>query len=313
MFNAISILRRAFILRKLGAPRLIITFGINPILWGIIARFLLRAQQLSSLRGYIVIRRLMYERHKSPLAKLKDRIVVFFERCALRLSQRVIVLNGYHRRLLIERHRLNAENQSRLLVVPNNTPTLPSFPSRKPQSRTISEPYSLLYIGELVRRKGILTLLNACELLKTENFPFHLDVVGYGAFDHVAEEFCRGHSLVDKVTFHGWQEKPLHFMKDADLLVVPSHIDTFPNVVLEALVVGLPVIGSDIPGILDELVFPELLFRPDDPASLVERVGEIFNKKGAYKKALELCAERRDSLDFDWIAAFELVIADCVR
>lgn len=57
------------------------------------------------------------------------------------------------------------------------------------------------------------------------------------------------YGLQENVCFLGLQSNVLSFLKHADILLFPSEWEGLPGVVLEALSVGLPVVGSDLPGI----------------------------------------------------------------
>jgi glycosyltransferase involved in cell wall biosynthesis len=89
---------------------------------------------------------------------------------------------------------------------------------------------------------------------------------------------------------------------------VPSLFDSYPNTVLEALHVGIPVIGSRVGGIPDQLVHDELLFPPMDAEAIASRIERCVREPGYYARLRELCAERRESFLFDWPGAWEETI-----
>jgi len=102
-----------------------------------------------------------------------------------------------------------------------------------------------------------------------------------------------------KIVHAGFVENINSLLVKQDLLIVPSREDQFPNVILEALSVDLPVIGSDVDGINYILKYSELLFCPDSPESLSKAIYKMC-KGNNYLKALDLCRKRRKDLTFEW-------------
>jgi glycosyltransferase involved in cell wall biosynthesis len=84
------------------------------------------------------------------------------------------------------------------------------------------------------------------------------------------------------VTFEGYQENPYPFMAQADLLVSSSRWEGLPNVVLEALACGTPVVAFDCPGGTREIIRDEengWLVPSEDWASLGEKIAELMIEK----------------------------------
>ncbi len=116
-----------------------------------------------------------------------------------------------------------------------------------------------LTISNLNISKGILTLLDACSLLKDCDADFHLHVVGAETVEISATRFseeieCRG--LQEKVTYHGRQygEDKEQRLAEASVLVHPTLNDCFPLVLLEAMQHQLPIIATPVGAIPDMVV-----------------------------------------------------------
>jgi glycosyltransferase involved in cell wall biosynthesis len=106
-------------------------------------------------------------------------------------------------------------------------------------------PVRLLYVGRIVRTKGVRDAIRAMSLLR--DLPVMLDVVGDG-FDRAAcEALARDLGVSENVIFHGWKsrQRVAEFYRLADVFVFPSYCEPGGNVAFEAMGFGLPLVVND--------------------------------------------------------------------
>lgn len=103
-----------------------------------------------------------------------------------------------------------------------------------------------LYLGRIMKEKGIDELFSAIRRLHSEGERFFLDLVGFyeDAYKQQVEEL----EAMGVCKYHGFQNDPRPFYEKADCLVLPSYHEGMSNVLLEAAATGRPLITSDIPG-----------------------------------------------------------------
>lgn len=133
----------------------------------------------------------------------------------------------------------------------------------------------LISIGSLIPRKGLDQALLALAHLN-DNSNITLDILGQGPEEKRLRELVTAHTLHDRVRFLGQVQADdvLPYLFAADALILCSHSEGRPNVVLEAMAAGLPVVATDIEGVR-ELVQPGvtgLLFEPGDHEALARQV-----------------------------------------
>ncbi|MBK8495674.1 MAG: glycosyltransferase [Chitinophagaceae bacterium] len=111
----------------------------------------------------------------------------------------------------------------------------------------------MLCIGRLVKDKGIVELVYVFTQLQQHNNNLHLILVGeYEAgLDPLPERTLQEIKTNPFITHINWSNRVEYFMHIADLFVFPSHREGFPNVLLQAGAMGLPVICSHITGNID--------------------------------------------------------------
>ena len=165
---------------------------------------------------------------------------------------------------------------------------------------------SIVFVGTLGTRKGLRYLLEALAILKGRGLePPRLEVLGSGDALPEHRAFLESRGLADRVEFRGRVPDPFPYLAAADLMVVPSIFDSYPDTVLEALHAGLPVIASAVGGIPDMLGSPELLFPPQDAAEIADRIEACVRDDARYRSLRALCAERLRLFHFDWYEAWE--------
>ncbi len=160
---------------------------------------------------------------------------------------------------------------------------------------TDSEELRILFVGNLIPRKGLHHLLQALSSL--EEHPFRLDVVGREDADRGYAASIRKEvgklGLSDRIHFHGALAGAVleERFRTAQLLVVPSSYEGFGIVYLEAMGFGLPVIAC-ASGASDEIVRHEstgYLVPPADSWSLARRI-ESFAEDRALLARMSVAA-----------------------
>jgi glycosyltransferase involved in cell wall biosynthesis len=164
----------------------------------------------------------------------------------------------------------------------------------------------LVTAGILNRGKNIETLIKS--LSKIEMGSLYALIVGDGSreADFRDRDFLQGLAKklgVDRqVIFTGWFEKEevWKIYLASDLFVLPSLSEGMPNAMLEALGLGLPCIGSDVPGIKDLLQYDDLLFHPLDEKALALKIRQALLDSQFFGRIKTLCEERKKVFEFDW-------------
>lgn len=146
-----------------------------------------------------------------------------------------------------------------------------------------------LSVGRLVNTKGFATLLNALKILKDKNLDFSWTIVGEGPEESSLKNQCRQLDLNNYVNFKG----PLDHGKVKELYIthnvfaLPIQIgedgdsDGLPNVLLEAMVHGVPVVSTSCAAVTEAITDGEtgLLIASHDSEALSEALLKLANDK----------------------------------
>ncbi len=110
---------------------------------------------------------------------------------------------------------------------------------------------NVVAIGNLSARKGFDNLLKVFSRLKNENILLH--ILGDGRDKEILHQMKEFLGLKN-VIFHGRQENPYEFLKFADLFILSSRYEGFPNVLLEAGACGTYALANNCPGGITEII-----------------------------------------------------------
>ena len=110
-----------------------------------------------------------------------------------------------------------------------------------------------LVVSRLAPEKRIDLVIRAFAILKREYLDATLTILGEGRCRQELEVLAFREADDNSISFAGYQPDPIRWMSRSNLLVMASEFEGLPNVVLEALSVGLPVVAIACPGGLADI------------------------------------------------------------
>jgi glycosyltransferase involved in cell wall biosynthesis len=135
----------------------------------------------------------------------------------------------------------------------------------------------LVAVGRLAAVKGFDVLLAALSAVRRHLPQASLTILGQGPLLADLTQQGQRLGLTDAVRFLGFQQNPWPYFKHADIFVLSSRYEGLPNVLLEALALGTPIVATDCPGAIREIqaLYPEIsLAPPEDPEGLAKAILE---------------------------------------
>ena len=158
----------------------------------------------------------------------------------------------------------------------------------------------VVFLGRVVRAKGVETLVAAAALLRTPGVQVLL--VGDGPDRARVQAAARRLGLSGRLHVTGFvaHDRVPAVLAAADLLVLPSFYEELGTVLIEALQVGLPAVASDVGGIPEVVEHGRtgLLVAPGDPAALAQAIDAVLGDP-ALRARLQAGARAR-AADYDW-------------
>ncbi|MDZ7793205.1 MAG: glycosyltransferase [Spirochaetia bacterium] len=151
----------------------------------------------------------------------------------------------------MQQQNLAAASKIRVIHNPVDTEGIRSQAHGQPRPEWPSEGARLLAVGRLTRQKGFDLLLQELAGL---NRPWSLVILGEGAERGALEQQVRELGLGERVLLQGFEHNPYRWMAAADLFVLSSRYEGFPNVVLESLSCGTPVASYGGDTSADEII-----------------------------------------------------------
>lgn len=141
----------------------------------------------------------------------------------------------------------------------------------------------ILYVGSLFVEKGLLELMEAVEILGKKRDDFSLVVIGSGPLKDELLRLIERSKLQKFVSLEGQKdhEEIPQWINKSYVLCLPSHNEGLPNVALESISCGRPVVASNIGGIPEIINNSELgiLFPPRDSQKLAKALEEALDKE----------------------------------
>ncbi len=206
----------------------------------------------------------------------------------------------------------------RVVVIPNGIDPVeiglseiePPLPPKTPDRLEI------LFVGRLSVEKGVDRLLEAASLLLMRGVTFRLRITGEGPEGKRLKSQAERLALGTLVEFQGPIYRPQlgAQYRSADVVCVPSRSDPLPTVVLEAMVSGVGVVGTDVGGIpfMVENATTGFLVPADDAAALADAL-ERFVFDDSLARRMGEAGQLRARNVFNWTAIANTVSGELVK
>lgn len=208
-------------------------------------------------------------------------------------------------------------DQSKLVIIPPGVDVCHFYPIPSDEAKAfiglIPEAQMILFVGRIEPLKGVDTLIQAmaCLELKETRGPVHLAIIGgdpSASPEQMTAEMARLQKMCDdlgldqSVVFLGKreQDKLPYYYSAAEVVVMPSHYESFGMVALEAMACGTPVIASEVGGLAYLVRDGETGFTipAEEPDTLCEKLSWLLNDEALHQKMSGQAAEYAQ--DYAW-------------
>lgn len=228
-----------YFMRKIQ-PDVCLTFSVRPAIWGNIVARILHIPVITNISG------------TGPLfssSNVAYRFTRFIYPFALRETDKVFFQNEEDREIFISHRFIRRKRTDR---IPGSGVDYMKFVPA-PRTNKIAKEFSFLFIGRLVKDKGILEFIEAAKILKAKDPGIIFKVIG-----PLWQQNLRSNTLTKK-TVHQWvadgiieyEGEKKDVRKDiaaADCIVLPSYREGISNILLEAASMEKPCIAANVTG-----------------------------------------------------------------
>jgi glycosyltransferase involved in cell wall biosynthesis len=216
--------------------------------------------------GFILGYRIVF---KFPIEKMLNNLTlieILVWKSTIRMAKLLVVLEKQTQDILISYWRVPA---TKIFLACNGVKVRKKYKNKIP-----SKIIRLLFVGRLVKQKRCCDLILACNKLNEKNIEFQLDIIGDGSLFESLYAMTKNMGIENKINFQGYQSNVTKYMKDADILVLPSEKEGMSNVLLEAMAIGLPIICTEVGAAKNMLGIQgeKFLIKPNDYNGLADNI-----------------------------------------
>jgi len=251
--------------------------------------------------------------HRDELKKISDYLFMPFhykiEKKSYSLSNAVITPSIASKNVLIEKYKIM---ENLIYVVPFGVNIEAFGIKKKSEPEEFKDEIVLLFVGPLIPRKGLLSLIKALPIVLEKHKNVKLILVGEGSQKRDLVKEIEKFGIREYVDFtgylDGWGEKLTRYYKRADIFVFPSLKEGLPQAVIEAMAHRKPVIYSDIPPLVETVGDAGIPVEPKDPKALANAIRVLIDDE-ELRDELGERGRKRVEENFTW----EKVVDQTVR
>jgi len=265
-------------------PDVVLTYTVKPNIYGGIACRIAKKTHIANITGLGT---------SLENKGLTQKLVILLYKIGLNRTRCIFFQNKSNLDFFVRRNII--KNEMRLIpgsgvnLVQNN---FEEYPEDK-------ENIKFLYIGRIMKDKGIDELLNAASIIKKKYIKVQFNLIGFCEENYAAklEELTQ----LGIINYYGRQDDVHEFIKNSHATILPSYYEGTSNALLESASTGRPVLASNIAGCVE--TFDEGItgfgFAVKNVESLVETIIKFINLPYEKKKEMGIAARVKMEKEFD--------------
>lgn len=187
----------------------------------------------------------------------------------------------------VQEYFINHSFKNDLLILPN-----PVNYNDIPIERPFNKKNEIVTVGRLVPQKNQELLIEAFNNIKNDFPMYSLKIYGVGPLQEKLSKKINDLNLSDRIFLMGAKKRVMFEVNKAAIFVLSSNFEGFPNVLIEAMATGMPVISSDFgTGIAKELINDGVngyLFKVNSCSDLTKVLKKLLNRSGEFDQMGEL-------------------------
>ena len=164
----------------------------------------------------------------------------------------------------------------------------------------------IIAAGRLIIQKRFDRLLRIFSMVREKQDNVYLIIVGSGELCSELESLASALKISECVDFVGYQDNPYAWISKADIFTLTSDCEGFPNVILEAMTCGTPVISADCPSGPNEIIEDRkdgILIHPSDEIKFRDAILELLGDSGLRKALAENARKKIERFSVQKITA----------
>lgn len=252
--NPIADLKMMFALKKAFLeiqPDRVFSYFVKPVIYGSLAAKLAKVPKCIAMLEGLGFAFTEQPEGKALKTKIIQQVQLFLYRMAFPAITHLLFLNPDDRDELLVKHGLKVKAAS---VIGGIGLELKDYPYRPVET---NKPLSFLYIGRLLKEKGIFDFLAAAKIVK-KHYP-QVTFTVLGATDHTSPNALTDEELQscigsDLIVYPGQVDNVLDWITESSVFVLPSYREGVPRSSQEAMAVGRPILTTDVPGCRETVI-----------------------------------------------------------
>jgi glycosyltransferase involved in cell wall biosynthesis len=235
--------------------------------------------------------------------KFKRQLYLNLERYLGYLTHKLIAVSGSERDLALQHHIV----PNKKIITLNNSVDPADYSDYSYENRVfekLKDPNSEIILGTVGRlyyQKDPITLIKSFKIINEKFRNTKLVIVGDGPLENECTQLINQLNLQTKIIMAGYQKNSTDYYKIFDIFMLSSHYEGMPYALLEAMIMGIPAVGTDVIGIKDLIVNGETgyLAQEGDHYGLAKAVMNLLENPALISVFSEN-ARRRTNINFNF-------------